>query len=85
MTRYSRITGTGSYLPPRRLTNAELAAVTSALEIADVAWVAHLPPVPATKMLGDPNNRNSRVANWLNTAARDGLIDRTTIPERLTP
>lgn len=26
MTRYSRITGTGSYLPPRRLTNAELAA-----------------------------------------------------------
>ncbi len=26
MRRYSRITGTGSYLPPRRLTNAELAA-----------------------------------------------------------
>jgi 3-oxoacyl-[acyl-carrier-protein] synthase III len=26
MTRYSRITGTGSYLPPRRLTNADLAA-----------------------------------------------------------
>ena len=26
MTRYSRITGTGSYLPPHRLTNAELAA-----------------------------------------------------------
>ena len=26
MTRYSRITGTGSYLPPRRLTNAELVA-----------------------------------------------------------
>ena len=25
MTRYSRITGTGSYLPPRRLTNADLA------------------------------------------------------------
>lgn len=27
MTRYSRITGTGSYLPPNRLTNEELAAV----------------------------------------------------------
>ena len=26
MARYSRITGTGSYLPPRRLTNADLAA-----------------------------------------------------------
>jgi 3-oxoacyl-[acyl-carrier-protein] synthase-3 len=26
MTRYSRITGTGSYLPPRRVTNAELVA-----------------------------------------------------------
>lgn len=26
MTRYSRITGTGSYLPPRRVTNADLAA-----------------------------------------------------------
>ena len=26
MSRYSRITGTGSYLPPRRLTNADLAA-----------------------------------------------------------
>jgi len=26
MNRYSRITGTGSYLPPRRVTNAELAA-----------------------------------------------------------
>ena len=26
MSRYSRITGTGSYLPPRRLTNADLVA-----------------------------------------------------------
>ena len=26
MRRYSRITGTGSYLPPRRLTNADLVA-----------------------------------------------------------
>ncbi|CAN5319479.1 ketoacyl-ACP synthase III [soil metagenome] len=29
MTRYSRITGTGSYLPPNRLTNADLAAELS--------------------------------------------------------
>ena len=30
MARYSRITGTGSYLPPRRLTNADLAAELAA-------------------------------------------------------
>ena len=30
MTRYSRITGTGSYLPPRRVTNADLAAELAA-------------------------------------------------------
>jgi 3-oxoacyl-[acyl-carrier-protein] synthase III len=30
MTRYSRITGTGSYLPPKRVTNAELAAQMAA-------------------------------------------------------
>ena len=30
MRRYSRITGTGSYLPPRRLTNADLAAELAA-------------------------------------------------------
>ena len=30
MSRYSRITGTGSYLPPRKLTNADLTAVLAA-------------------------------------------------------
>src|SRR6476469_6953030 len=30
MSRYSRITGTGSYLPPRRVTNADLAAELAA-------------------------------------------------------
>ena len=40
MTRYSRITGTGSYLPPRRLTNAELAAelATKGVETSD-EWI----------------------------------------------
>jgi 3-oxoacyl-[acyl-carrier-protein] synthase III len=40
MTRYSRITGTGSYLPPRRLTNAELAAelATKGVETSD-QWI----------------------------------------------
>src|SRR3954470_5973131 len=40
MKRYSRITGTGSYLPPRRLTNAELAAelATRGIETSD-QWI----------------------------------------------
>lgn len=40
MTRYSRITGTGSYLPPRRLTNAELVAelATKGVETSD-EWI----------------------------------------------
>ncbi|MCC2673950.1 MAG: 3-oxoacyl-[acyl-carrier-protein] synthase [Ramlibacter sp.] len=40
MTRYSRITGTGSYLPPKRVTNAELAAQLAAdgVETSD-QWI----------------------------------------------
>jgi 3-oxoacyl-[acyl-carrier-protein] synthase III len=40
MTRYSRITGTGSYLPPRRVTNADLAAELAAkgVETSD-QWI----------------------------------------------
>ena len=40
MTRYSRITGTGSYLPPRRVTNADLAAELGArgIETSD-EWI----------------------------------------------
>ena len=40
MSRYSRITGTGSYLPPRRLTNVDLAAelATRGVETSD-EWI----------------------------------------------
>ncbi len=40
MTRYSRITGTGSFLPPRRVTNADLAAELAArgVETSD-EWI----------------------------------------------
>ena len=40
MNRYSRITGTGSYLPPRRVTNADLAAELAAkgVETSD-QWI----------------------------------------------
>ena len=40
MSRYSRITGTGSYLPPRRVTNAELAVELAAREVETSAdWI----------------------------------------------
>jgi 3-oxoacyl-[acyl-carrier-protein] synthase III len=40
MTRYSRITGTGSFLPPRRVTNADLATELAAkgVETSD-QWI----------------------------------------------
>ncbi|MFL6692548.1 MAG: 3-oxoacyl-ACP synthase, partial [Ramlibacter sp.] len=40
MSRYSRITGTGSYLPPRRVTNADLASelATRGVETSD-EWI----------------------------------------------
>lgn len=40
MTKYTRITGTGSYLPPRRVTNADLAAELAAqgVETSD-QWI----------------------------------------------
>ena len=40
MTTYSRITGTGSYLPPRRVTNADLTAELAAkgVETSD-QWI----------------------------------------------
>ena len=44
MRRYARITGTGSYLPPRRLTNHDLAAelgglVSSSRASVDAGWI----------------------------------------------
>ena len=40
MRRYSRITGTGSYLPPRRLTNADLVAELAAKGVeTSVEWI----------------------------------------------
>ena len=33
MNSYSRITGTGSYLPPRRVTNADLVAQLAAVAV----------------------------------------------------
>jgi len=54
MKRYSRITGTGSYLPPRRLTNAELAAELAAngVETSD-EWIVERTGISARHFVDD--------------------------------
>ena len=52
--RYSRITGTGSYLPPRRLTNADLVAELAAagVETSD-EWIVERTGIRARHFAGD--------------------------------
>ena len=54
MNQYSRITGTGSFLPPRRLTNAELAAelATQGVETSD-AWIVERTGIRARHFVDD--------------------------------
>ena len=53
MARYSRITGTGSYLPPRRLTNADLAAelASQGVETSD-NWIVERTGIHARHFAG---------------------------------
>ena len=52
--RYSRITGSGSYLPPRRVTNAELAAdlATRGIETSD-QWIVERTGIRARHFAAD--------------------------------
>jgi len=54
MTRYSRITGTGSFVPPRRLTNADLAAQLAAqgVETSD-EWIVERTGIRARHFVED--------------------------------
>jgi len=54
MTIFSRITGTGSFLPPRRLTNADLVAelATQGLESSD-EWIVERTGIRARHFVGD--------------------------------
>ena len=54
MNRYSRITGTGSFLPPRRLTNADLAAQLAAqgVETSD-QWIVERTGIRARHFVDD--------------------------------
>ena len=95
MTRYSRITGTGSYLPPRRVTNADLAAQLAerGLETSD-EWIVErtgirarhfAEPEVATSDLALPAARSALEAAGLQASDIDLIIVATSTPDMVFP
>jgi 3-oxoacyl-[acyl-carrier-protein] synthase-3 len=95
MSRYSRITGTGSYLPPRRLTNADLAAELAAqgIETSD-EWIVertgirarHFAEADVTSSdLGVEAARHALEAAGLQASSIDLIIVATSTPDMVFP
>ncbi|WP_048441210.1 beta-ketoacyl-ACP synthase III [Caenimonas sp. SL110] len=95
MNRYSRITGTGSYLPPRRVTNADLAAElgASGVETSD-QWIVdrtgiHARHFAATDVtssdLGAQAARNALEAAGIAAGEIDLIIVATSTPDMVFP
>ena len=95
MRRYSRITGTGSYLPPRRLTNADLVAELGqrGIETSD-EWIVErtgirarhfAAPDMASSDLGLEAARNALAAAGLLPTDLDLIIVATSTPDMVFP
>ena len=95
MTLYSRITGTGSYLPPRRLTNADLVAklATHGVETSD-DWIVERTGIRARHFaapdvcssdLGLEAARQALQAAGLNAQDIDLIIVGTSTPDMVFP
>ena len=95
MARYSRITGTGSYLPPRRLTNLDLAAelATQGVETSD-DWIVDRTGIHARHFaaagvcasdLGVEAAKNALEAAGLKSADIDLIIVATSTPDMVFP
>jgi 3-oxoacyl-[acyl-carrier-protein] synthase-3 len=95
MARYSRITGTGSYLPPRRLTNADLAAELAAkgVETSD-EWIVERTGIRARHFaapdvtssdLGVEAAKRAIEAAGLQAADIDLIIVATSTPDMVFP
>lgn len=95
MSPYSRITGTGSYLPPRRLSNAELAAVLAlqGIETSD-DWIVERTGIRARHFadpgvgssdLGVEAAKNALQAAGLQPADIDLIIVATSTPDMVFP
>jgi len=95
MTQYSRITGTGSYLPPRRVTNADLAAQLAAdgVETSD-EWIVERTGIRA-RHFAEPDVTSSELGvraarHALEAAGRqasdvDLIIVATSTPDMVFP
>ncbi len=95
MRRYSRITGTGSYLPPRRLTNADLVAelATQGVETSD-DWIVErtgirarhfAAPEVCSSDLGLEAAKNALAAARLAPKDIDLIIVATSTPDMVFP
>lgn len=95
MTRYSRITGTGSYLPPKRVTNAQLAAqlAASGVETSD-EWIVERTGIRARHFaepdvtssdLGVQAARQALEAAGRKAAEIDLIIVATSTPDMVFP
>ncbi|MBC7718409.1 MAG: ketoacyl-ACP synthase III [Chitinophagaceae bacterium] len=95
MTRFSRITGTGSYLPPRRLTNADLAAelALQGVETTD-EWIVERTGIRARHFaapdvtcsdLGFEAAKRALVAAGLEASSIDLIIVATSTPDMVFP
>ena len=95
MNRYSRITGTGSYLPPRRVTNADLAAELAGrgIETSD-QWIIERTGIHARHFaapdvtssdLGAHAARHALEAAGLQAADIDLIIVATSTPDMVFP
>ncbi|MBC7608740.1 MAG: ketoacyl-ACP synthase III [Polaromonas sp.] len=95
MTRYSRITGTGSYLPPLRLTNVDLAALLDAkgVETSD-EWIVERTGIRARHFaapdvccsdLALEAAKNALEAAGLEASSIDLIIVATSTPDMVFP
>jgi 3-oxoacyl-[acyl-carrier-protein] synthase III len=95
MNKYSRITGTGSFLPPKRVTNAELAAQLAAtgIETSD-DWIVErtgirarhfAEPEVSTSDLGVEAARNALQAAGRQASDVDLIIVATSTPDMVFP
>ena len=95
MTRYSRITGTGSYLPPRRVTNADLVAELGqrGIETSD-EWIVERTGIRARHFaapeatcsdLGLEAARNALQAAGVQPTDIDLIIVATSTPDMVFP
>src|SRR4029453_6020324 len=95
MKKYSRITGTGSYLPPRRVTNADLATELAAkgVETSD-QWIVErtgirarhfAAPEVSTRDLGVQAARHALEAAGVRAEEIDLIIVATSTPDMIFP